>query len=317
MTGKVHDHVVEALKILEAVGMPKEQINERSALCLLALLNLKKKDDWNASTAPLMGITPMMDFSATSYGKKYAPNSRETFRRFTNHQFVQAGLSIYNPDDPKRPVNSPNAVYQISPEALVLVKSYGTSKWKKKLKKYLSVNSALSKKYAAERNFQQVPVKISSGKEIKLSPGEHSKLIKTIVDEFASRFIPGGVLVYVGDTGKKWGHFDEKALAKLGVVVDSHGKMPDVVVYYSEKNWLILIESVTSHGPMDAKRHEELKKMFSKSIAGLVFVTAFPTKAVMTKYLSAIAWETEVWVAESPSHLIHFNGTRFLGPYPQ
>jgi hypothetical protein len=316
MSKKQHKHIADALTILADVGMPKEQINERSALCLLALVDIKKNKEWKDVSAPLMGITPMMDFSFKTYGKKYAPNSRETFRRFTIHQFVQAGLAMYNPDEPERPVNSPKAVYQISPEALGLLKSYGTSQWNKKVKAYRSIKSELSKKYAAEHDLQQVPVKISGGKKIKLSPGEHSKLIKAIVDEFASRFVPGAVLIYVGDTGEKWGYFDEKALAKLGVTVDFHGKMPDVVVYYPKKKWLILVESVTSHGPMDAKRHEELKKMFSDCTVGLVFVTAFPTKSVMTKYLSAIAWETEVWVAESPSHLIHFNGIRFLGPYP-
>jgi hypothetical protein len=35
----------------------------------------------------------------------------------------------------------------------------------------------------------------------------------------------------------------------------------------------------------------------------------------MSRYLGEIAWETEVWVADAPSHLIHFNGERFLGPY--
>ncbi len=315
MNKKQHEHIEDALKILTEVGMPKEQINERSALCLLALLNLKKTTEWKDASTPLMGITPMMDFSLKAYGKKYAPNSRETFRRFTIHQFVQAGLAMYNPDEPERSVNSPKAVYQISPEAFELVKSYGTSRWSKKVKEYLLIKTELAKKYAAERDLKQVALKITPGNEIKLSPGEHSQLIKAIVEEFGSRFVPGAQVVYVGDTGKKWASFDEKSLAKLGVTVDSHGKMPDVVIYYPDKNWLVLVESVTSHGPMDAKRHEELKKMFSGCTAGLVFVTAFPTKSIMTKYLSVIAWETEVWVAENPSHMIHFNGTRFLGPY--
>src|SRR5262249_7953214 len=110
-------------------------------------------------------------------------------------------------------------------------------------------------------------------------------------------------------------YFNESLLAELGVKIDSHGKMPDVIIYYSENNWLLLIESVTSHGPVDGKRHEELLKLFENSTAGLVYVTAFPSRSVMARYLSDIAWETEVWVADAPSHLIHFNGVRFLGPY--
>jgi hypothetical protein len=129
-----------------------------------------------------------------------------------------------------------------------------------------------------------------------------------------SRFVPGAVPVYAGDTGTKWGQFDKGLLAKLGVAVDAHGKMPDVVLYYPEKNWLVLIEAVTSHGPVDGKRHAELATLFEHSSAGLVYVTAFPSRTVMTRYLGDIAWETEVWVSEAPTHLIHFNGARFLGP---
>ena len=117
----------------------------------------------------------------------------------------------------------------------------------------------------------------------------------------------------MGDTGVKWAYFDSDALQELGVTVSEHGKMPDAVIYHSAKNWLLLIEAVTSHGPVDAKRRNELEQLFHDSLAGLVFVTAFLNRKEMTKYTSEISWATEVWVAESPTHLIHFNGERFLG----
>ena len=153
------------------------------------------------------------------------------------------------------------------------------------------------------------------GAKIQISPGAHSQLIKSIIEDFAPRYVPGGLLVYAGDTGEKWGYYDNDLLAKLGVSVDSHGKMPDVVLYCAERNWLLLVESVTSHGPVDGKRHDELAQLFAKATPGLVYVTAFPNRSIMARYLPNIAWETEVWVADAPSHLIHFNGVRFLGPY--
>ena len=156
---------------------------------------------------------------------------------------------------------------------------------------------------------------IAEGKQINLTPGDNSELIKAIIEDFAPRFAPGSDLVYAGDTGAKWGYFDKDLLHDLGVVVDSHGKMPDVVLHYVRKGWLLLVESVTSHGPVDGKRHAELSKLFAGSKAGLVYVTAFPNRHVMGKYLGEMAWETEVWVADAPSHMIHFNGVRFLGPY--
>ena len=162
---------------------------------------------------------------------------------------------------------------------------------------------------------KKLPVKLATGDTIRLSPGNHSELIKAIIEEFGPRYVPCGVLIYAGDTGDKWGYFDKELLAKLGVGVDGHGKMPDVVLYYPERKWLLLVESVTSHGPVDGKRHEELARLFAKSKAGLVYVTAFPSRSVIGRYLGEIAWETEVCCADAPSHLIHFNGARFLGPY--
>lgn len=309
------NNLEEALVILEMLGLPRAQKNERSALCLLALLNLTPEKRWSQAENPLIGITPMMDFSRVHYGKEYAPNTRETFRRQTMHQFVDAGIACYNPDKPDRPVNSPKAVYQISPEAFVLLKNYSDSTWAAALDHYSSIQKTLTEKYAKARNHELIPVRIDESQEINISPGEHSELIKAIVEAFAPRYAPNARLVYVGDTGEKWGYFDKKLLHELGVTVDSHGKMPDVVFYYTAKNWLLLVESVTSHGPVDGKRHEELSRLFAGSTAGLVFVTAFPNRAIMARYLSEISWETEVWVADAPSHLIHFNGERFLGPY--
>jgi hypothetical protein len=306
----------EALAIIKALGLPRAQQNERSAVSLLALLNLTAKKTWAEAEAPLVGITPVMDWAHEHYEKKYAPNTRETFRRQTMHQFVAAGLVLYNPDKPDRSVNSPKAVYQIEPATLALIRCFGTKKWTAKLATYLTEHQTLIAQYARERKHNLIPVVIAPGKSIALSPGEHSELIRAIIEDFAPRFAPGSVLVYAGDTGEKWGYFDKALLTELGVEVDAHGKMPDVVLHYTDKNWLLLVESVTSHGPVDGKRHAELAELFAGSKSGLVYVTAFPNRAIMGHYLGEIAWETEVWVADAPSHLIHFNGERFLGPYP-
>jgi hypothetical protein len=295
--------------------MPRQQLNDRSALCLLALVNLAPEKNWSQAESPLIGITPIMDWARKHYGKKYAPNTRETIRRQTMHQFVQAGIALYNPDLPDRAVNSPHAVYQIEPNCLALLRAYGAKRFDSHLKDFLKSRPTLTRRYAKDREMRMVPVKIAPGKQINLTPGEHSELIRDIVEQFAQRFVPGGDLVYVGDTGEKWGYFNESLLTSLGVAVDNHGKMPDVVIYYPDKDWLILAESVTSHGPVDSKRHEELAYLFRNSRPGLVYVSAFPDRRVMNKYLEAISWETEVWVADHPSHLIHFNGSRFLGPY--
>lgn len=309
------DYIESAQQILISLGLPRAQQNERSALCLLALLNLTPGKTWADAENPLMGITPIMDWARDYYGKEYAPNTRETFRRQSMHQFCDAGVALYNPDKIDRPVNSPRAVYQIEPAALALLRTFNTPAWHENLATYLAKHETLVAKYAKEREQNRIPVEIAPGQQITLSLGKHSELIRAIIEEFAPRFAPGSVLIYVGDTGKKWSYFNTVLLTDLGVNVDAHGKMPDVVLHYPAKNWLLLLEAVTNHGPVDGKRQAELARLFADSTAGLVYVTAFPDRSVMSRYLREIAWETEVWVADMPSHLIHFNGKRFLGPY--
>jgi type II restriction enzyme len=314
---KIEQRIQETLEILKALGLPKQQQNERSALTLLSLLDLKPGDLWDKAGNPLMGITPMMEFFAAHYKKQYAPNTRETVRRHSVHQFVQAALIVPNPDKPSRPTNSPKAVYQIEPSVLKLLHEFGKTSWNLRLGEYLKSIETLKRLYAREREMQRIPIVLAPGKEIQLSAGEHNLLVKKIIDDFCPQFTPGGKVIYVGDTQKKWAYFDSDELKKFGVHIEEHGKMPDIVVYHTRKNWLVLIEAVTSHGPVNPKRREELKKLFEASSVGLIYVTAFLDRHAMVKYLDDISWETEVWIAESPTHLIHFNGERFLGPYEE
>jgi BsuBI/PstI restriction endonuclease HTH domain/BsuBI/PstI restriction endonuclease domain len=196
-------NIEAALEILTVLGFPKAQLNSRSALTLLALANVRSQMKFADASAPLMGITPIMDWARDFYGATYAPNSRETFRRQTMHQFRDAGLALYNPDKPTRAVNSPAAVYQLSPEALKLIQSYGSEVWGDMLRRYLLEKGSLAERYTRERQMQRVPVKVSDGLSLQLSPGAHSELIRDIIEDFAERFAPGSVLIYAGDTGDK------------------------------------------------------------------------------------------------------------------
>lgn len=312
---QVEKRIVEAIDILGQFGLPRAQINERTAYCLLALLNITPDKAWGEAGSPLVGITPMMDFAREYYGKDYAPNTRETFRRFSMHQMVQAGIALYNPDMPDRPTNSPKAVYQISPAALDVIKAYGSRDWTGKLAAFKSMASTLTAQYAKERLMDMVKVKIRKDLQVSLSPGKHNELIRAIIEDMAPRFIPGSTLVYIGDTGEKWGFFDDALSARLGFSVEVHGKMPDVILWQEEKNWLVLVESVTSHGPVDSKRYIELSELFSSVHADKVFISAFPDKRTFARFASDVAWETEVWVSDNPTHMVHFNGDKFIGPY--
>lgn len=311
---QIKKKIDEALEVLAILQLPDAQQNDRSALTLLALLNLKPTQPWHASGNPMLGVTPIMMFADEHYEKHYQPNSRETFRRFTLHQFVEAGLVIANPDKP-RPTNSPKFVYQIAPAALELLRTFHTPSWHDNVTGYLANSVSLREKYASEREGSKLPLILANGKSISLSPGGQNETLTRVINEFCPRFTPGAIPVYIGDTADKWLYFDLEMLEDIGVKVDEHGKIPDIVVYDRGRNWLVLIEVVTSHGPMTPKRVGELKVLFKGSTAGLVFVSAFSERTAFVKYVREIAWETEVWIADAPSHMIHFNGERFLGPY--
>jgi hypothetical protein len=185
------------------------------------------------------------------------------------------------------------------------------------LKDYLRTVETLKARYARERQMMKIPLRLPTGQQIELSPGGQNVLVEQIIHEFCPRFTPGGVPMYVGDTEEKYAYYDQPALAALGVEIDAHGKMPDVIIHHVPKNWLVLLEAVTSHGPIDGKRRSELQRLFAKSSAPLVFVTTFMDRAAATQYWREISWETEVWLADAPTHMIHFNGERFLGPYEE
>lgn len=307
--------IEEAMEILRALQVPRALINQRSALTLLALSNVKPDSNWADASAPLYGITEMMNYFRVQFGITYAPNTHETVRRQTIHQFVQMNLVIPNPDDPNRPINSPKTRYQIESNLLALITSFGTDAWENKLRNYLATAQGLQRLRERERSQALIPVRLPDGSEINITAGGQNTLIKQIIEDFCPRFTPGGVVIYVGDAGDKFKLFERTYFEQLGVHVNEHSKMPDVIIHVPDQNWLVLIEAVTSHGPINMKRHNELKDLFRASKSPLVFVTVFPTRKVMKKYLQEIAWATEVWIAESPGHIIHFNGERFLGPY--
>jgi type II restriction enzyme len=307
--------VEEAKIILKALGLPPAQSNEMSALTLLALCALDPDDPWSRATRVRCTVTKgIMDYIREKFGKSYAPNTRETFRRHVLHQFVQGHIADYNPFEPGLPTNSPRAHYAISQAALTAVKTYNSRNWKSAVRKFIDKHGTLIEPYSPERERRRVPVTLPDGRKIRLSPGKHNHVQKAIIEAFAPRFAPGSKLLYLGDTSEKNLVVNLDELMNLRISITDHDKLPDVVLYDRKREWLFLIEAVTSHGPVSPKRFVELEAMLTKCPAGRVYVSAFPDMAEFKRHAPYIAWETEVWLADIPDHLLHFNGDRFFGP---
>ncbi|MGD0516041.1 MAG: BsuBI/PstI family type II restriction endonuclease [Thermoguttaceae bacterium] len=305
----------EALKILQSLGLPSAQQNERSALTLLALAGLKPNDSWINVKKPLLRIWDIMGYMRDNYGKNYAANSRETIRRQTIHQFEQARIVDRNPDDPSRPTNSGQNCYSLTDEVVKVLKTYGTAKFYKRVDQFIKKHGQPAQSYNKQRDFHRIELKLPKNYVIRLSPGKHNALQVVIIKEFGPRFAPGAELLYLGDTAHKHIVCETTTLEKLKIIITEHDKLPDIVIYDGKKNWLYLIEAVTSHGPVNPKRHAEIEAMLSSCLAERIYVTAFSSKTDFRKYAGDIAWETEVWLADNPGHMIHFNGPKFLGPY--
>ncbi len=306
----------ESLEILKALGLPKQQQNARSCLTLLALAGLKEDDKWLSVDRPLLRIWDIMSWMRNQFSKDYAANSRETIRRQTIHQFEQARIVDRNPDDPSRPTNSGDTVYQLTASAAIVLKAFGKKGFSKRCEHFIQEHGMLSAKYNRSRQLLKVPVTLPNGKQVELSPGKHNELQRQIVEDFSPRFAPGAMVLYLGDTAEKRLVIDSAKLEALHIPEMNHDKLPDVVLLDEKRNWIFLIEAVTTHGPVSPKRHAELESSLSNCSAGRVYVTAFREFAAFKKYASEIVWESEVWIADFPDHMIHFNGDNFIGPYP-
>lgn len=302
----------QGLEILIKMGIPKAQQNERSSLTLLAVLDIKERSPWANGKKRLIRIHDILGFIEENYKKKYAENTRETIRRQTLHQLEQAGIVERNSDDPARPTNSPNTVYSITNEALEVVQKYKTSAFEKTLHEFISEKGRLIDKYDKRKAKNQIQLIISDSKTINFSPGEHNELQVKIIKELLPRFCTNAKLVYVGDTARKLLFIKEKMLENLNIPMTKHDKLPDVVLYDSDKKRLFLIEAVTSHGPISPKRLIELEEILKDYKAAKVYISAFFNFREFKRHVDNIAWETEVWIAENPDHMIHFNGPKFF-----
>ena len=301
--------IEEARALLTDLNVPRKQQSDICCLSLLALAGIKEEDTWSKATNEWNRIHDILQYIKENYGSIYAENSRETFRKEAMHHFRNAAFI----EDNGLPTNSPNYSYRLTEEMLSLVKYYNKRGWLKAKKEFTDKHDSLIKLYSSKKKVLKMPVKIN-GEDFTFSTGEHNELQKAIIEEFAPRFAPNSECLYVGDTAKKDLVKNVEKLDKLGFSITLHDKMPDVVLYQAENNWIYFIEAVKSVGPMSPKRIKEIEDMTKNVTAGKIYVTAFLDFATFKKHSQELAWETEVWIAEMPDHMIHFNGDKFMGP---
>lgn len=317
---KVQRLINHTLYILDCFGIPIDGTDrriEKIAMAFLACGDIKSIDDFknakDSNSDYALTTRQIIRFINPNFGENISSGSYDDIRR-KDLKLLTIG-DIVSHSIPKSAKNDSTRGYVLNPFYAYMVRSYGTEGWKKDVKKQLQDIESLEVKLKRQRDILQVPVTLPSGKKLDFSIGKHNELQKAIIEEFLPRYGYGGEVLYVGDTANKYLHLNKEVLQDLNFFDISHDELPDVISYSKSKNWLYLIEAVHSSGPIDELRILQFKKLTKKCKAEIVYVTAFLDRKTFKQFMKDIAWETEVWIANHPDHLIHFNGDKHLGPY--
>jgi len=313
----------QALHILDSLGVPLDGLTnrrlEKMAMAFLAVCNVKKPSEWitlsSEDKSNTLTTREIIKFINDHFEENISPGSYDDIRRKDLKFPVLAGIVQRSAKNPNANRNNPTRSYALSGEYVSLLQDYGSSNWFDKVEEFMSEQTSLKDKLEQKRELESVEVLLPSGDELVFSPGEHNQLQKAVIEEFLAKYGHHAEVLYVGDASKKFLPLDEEKLATLQFFELSHGELPDVVAYSEERNWIYLIEAVHSSGPISPARRLELERLLDNCTAEPIFVTAFLNRSTFRKFAPDIAWETEVWIADTPEHMIHFDGDKFLGPY--
>ena len=316
-TENVKTLIFSMLDILEEVGIPLDGTPrrlEKMAMACMAVGDIKTKftEAKSADDDLFLTTREIIAYENKYYGENISPGSYDDIRRKDLLLPVQARVVLNSSSFDSQATNNPTRGYALNPLFASLIRSYGKASWKKKLAKYKKQVELLKDELERKRNLETIPVTLPSGISLELSAGEHNVLQKYIVEDFLARFGMGAEVLYIGDTSNKFLYKNDETLSQIGFFTLEHEELPDVVAYCREKNLLFLIEAVHSTGPMSEIRVMKLKRQLEKCTAVPIFVTSFLNKKDFRRWVTEIAWETEVWIADSPEHMIHFNGYKFL-----
>lgn len=310
------------LYILECFGIPMDSTPrrlERMAISFLAcgdiksLKDFKKVKDLNSNYS--LKTRDVINYVNRHFSENISSGSYDDIRRKDLKLLTVAEIVLRS--SPNSATNDSTRGYCINPMYAELIKKFGSENWTEIVAKKLQSVESLSQKLKRQREIRKVSVTLPSGGKLEFSAGEHNDLQKLIIEDFLPRYGYGADVLYVGDTADKYLHLEKEQLEALNFFEISHEELPDVIAYSRSKNWLYLIEAVHSSGPISEIRLLQLQELTKKCKAEIVYVTAFLAKPKFRQFMVDIAWETEVWIADNPDHLVHFNGDKFLGPYKE
>lgn len=318
-TLQVQELINTSLYILDVFGIPLDATQrrlERMAIAFLASGDIKKITDFknvkDLNSGYALKTREIINYVNKHFGENISSGSYDDIRRKDLKLLTVAEVVLQS--NPNSATNDSTRGYSINPTYAELIRKFGIVNWEELVADQLKNIEPLSKKLRREREIVKVNVTLPSGGELTFSAGEHNDLQKAIIEDFLPRYGYGAEVLYVGDTSDKYLYLEKE---KLDFFEISHEELPDVIAYSKEKNWIYLIEAVHSSGPINELRLVQLQKLTKYCKADIIYITAFLNRLKFRQFMTDIAWETEVWIADNPDHLVHFNGDKFLGPYYQ
>jgi len=319
---QVQELINTTLYILDCFGIPINTTPrrlERMAIAFLATADIKNITDFKSikdfNSGYSLKTRDVINYVNLNFGEKISSGSYDDIRRKDLKLLTVAEVVLRS--SPNSATNDSTRGYCVNPLYAELIRNYSTKNWEKLVTKKLQSVEPLSQKLKRQREIQRVKVTLPSGGKLEFSAGEHNDLQKAIIEDFLPIYGFGAEVLYVGDTSDKYLHLETEKLEELKFFEISHEELPDVIAYSKQKNWLFLIEAVHSSGPISEIRLLQLEKLTKNCKADIVYVTAFLDRPKFRKFMVDIAWETEVWIADNPDHMVHFNGDKFLGPYEE
>tara|TARA_B110000114_G_C15073529_1_gene390740 strand:- start:31 stop:1044 length:1014 start_codon:yes stop_codon:yes gene_type:complete len=310
------------LYILDKFGIPTDTTPrrlERMAISFLACGDIKKIADFknvkDINDSYSLKTREVISYVNEHFNENISSGSYDDIRRKDLKLLTVSGIVLHS--SPNSATNDSTRGYSVNPLYAELIKTFGNNDWEITVINKLKGVEPLNQKLKRQRDLLKVNVTLPSGGKIEFSAGEHNDLQKAIIEDFLPRYGYGAEVLYVGDASDKYLHLEKGKLEELNFFEISHEELPDVITYSKEKNWIYLIEAVHSSGPISEIRLLQLQKLTENCTADIVYVTAFLNRPKFRKFMTEIAWETEVWIADNPDHMVHFNGDKFFGPYKE
>lgn len=294
--------------ILERLNFPKRHISEQTAICIMALADKTERTgllSGHRSLSDGARIHDILNFARDVIKKRVAENTRESYRKTSLAPMMSFGVIVRHQLSPR----DPNTYYRLHPDFARILSESDNKERDKLISGFQAQHKIKERAVKSELLKGNVLIEIGDKKTFSLSPGAHSLLEKSIVEIFGHAFLRDPQVVYLGDANPKRSYQNRIVMRRLNFPINIALPLPDVILFSAEESRLVIVEAVSTSGPVNSIRLEQLQK-FTKGPRKLgyriSYISAFPSRSIFRKFVEEIAWGSSVWIENEPHNIVHF-----------